>query len=211
MIKIKTFKLVPMDEVKLPDPNCSILLDKNLPTYACMNSDTFEEMWNLHPKERGSGIIAGKLIEFPRWQQSYGRNYKFTGVDHEALPITSHLFFKKILKYLFFRFEIKYNQILVNWYDSGFDYIGYHSDDTRELEDDAPIVSFSYGETRDFYVRANKHSIMPKFGHDFVVEHNSMLAMTGDTQKFYKHSIVKRTSKSNPLGKRISITARKFV
>ncbi len=46
-----------------------------------------------------------------------------------------------------------YNQMLVNWYESGADYIGKHSDDEKALVYNSPIYSFSFlseeTQTRD--------------------------------------------------------------
>jgi len=72
-----------------------------------------------------------KLIEIPRWQQSYGLSYKFSGITNIALE-TPDL----IQKYIDWAnihdntFDI-FNMALVNWYQDGEHYIGHHSDDER--------------------------------------------------------------------------------
>jgi alkylated DNA repair dioxygenase AlkB len=197
----------PFARYYLPDPKAYLLRKTVIDKTCRLDDESFEEIWNLHPKERGRGIMRGKEMEFPRWMQAYGDNYRFTGVDHSGLPI-EHPFFLALLEYANRNFNGEFNQIFVNWYGDGFDYIGPHSDNEKTHVDGAPILSFSYGEERDFYVRGRKGTVSENFSIDFKMPHNSLIVMCGDTQKQSKHSVPKRTSKKNPLGRRINITVR---
>ena len=103
-----------------------------LPTHLSHTFISFTELWQLHPQEFGEVKIMGKLIKTPRWQQTYGRNYSFSGLSHSALPVPPQL-----QAYLDWGNSLNlggvFNQILVNWYGDGHHYIGKHSDDEREL------------------------------------------------------------------------------
>ena len=98
--------------------------------------------------------MMGKLIKTPRWQQTYGRSYNFSGVNHQALDIP-----EIIVPYLNFVNSLGYgefNQILINWYENGLHYIGPHSDDTTQLKTNSAIVSISIGSERLFRFRSKK-------------------------------------------------------
>lgn len=177
-----------------------IKLDKEL----WVDQDLFEELFALHPKERGEGVIFGQHVEFPRWQVSYGEDYYFTGQIHIGQPLT-HPYLIKLLKYVQEHSKKPYKQVLVNWYQDGNDYIGPHSDDERQLVRGSAIYSFSFGQERDFVVKAKES----KERHVIPMPNNSLIIMSGDIQRNYKHSVPKRAIKVCP-GRRINITFRLF-
>jgi hypothetical protein len=47
----------------------------------------FDILWNIHPEKYALIRIGGRMIETPRWQQTYGRHYTFSGMAHDPLPI----------------------------------------------------------------------------------------------------------------------------
>lgn len=49
----------------------------------------------------------------------------------------------------------KYNYVLVNKYRDGNDYVGYHSDDEKELGEFPTIVGLSFGQERYIYFKSN--------------------------------------------------------
>jgi hypothetical protein len=48
--------------------------------------DTLRKIWELHPAEFPEITIHGRLVRIPRWQQAYGRDYRFSGRVNRALP-----------------------------------------------------------------------------------------------------------------------------
>ena len=215
--------------ILLPEPHCWILQmslsEGGASPY--LTSEVFEEIWEMHPKERGTGKIFGKEVVFPRWQESYGKPYYFTGKLHECKPVDSHPYLVTILAYVNSLYKgiqktgyptllggegkkdgrVEYNQILINWYNDGNDYIGPHSDDESQLVKGSSVYSFSFGEERDFYVR---HKTNKEYKLDLKMKDNTLVVMGGDMQKHFKHSVPKRVGKKNPLGRRINITMRAF-
>lgn len=169
-----------------------------------VDEEMFESLWCLHPVDRGTGYIFGKKVEFPRWQQSFGQSYYFTGMTHKAREI-EHPYLIKLLHYVNIHSSQKYNQILINWYQDGNDYIGPHSDDESQLVYGSSIYSFSFGQERDFIV----HSKEDKYRQVVPMPNNSLIIMSGDIQKHYKHSVPKRTVKKCSK-RRINITCRLF-
>ena len=95
----------------------------------------------------------------------------------------------------------KFNFALCNLYRNGEDYIGPHSDDTRDLASGSSIVSISLGAERDFLLKSKKD----KSSHTVSLPHGSMIVMRTGAQELYKHSVPKRKKIVN---KRINITFR---
>ena len=96
----------------------------------------FETLWSLKPEKRGVVRMFGKETEVARWQQAYDRPYYFSGMTHDAVPLPKE--FKPFLDELrasdYNDFcSTGFNEVLVNWYEDGSDYIGPHSDDVRQL------------------------------------------------------------------------------
>jgi len=193
------------ETIQLPIGNSWVRVVKPLPIDIQVNSALFEKLWKLHPEERHTIMIYGKARQTPRWQQSYGKSYKYSGTTNVALPITEP-YFQKLLNWVCEDSGLPYQQILVNWYQDGQHYIGAHSDDEKQLVPNSGIYSFSFGQERIFRVRNKKTK---KIFRDFPVTDNSLLVMGGEMQKYYTHEVPKRAISTVP-GQRINITFRLF-
>lgn len=177
----------------------------SLPSEISLSKTGFEEIWNMKPKDRAATKIMGEIHRANRWNQSYGKSYKFSGIDHPALPIENP-FMKSLLDFVRFHSGEKYNQILVNWYADGSDTIGFHSDDEKSMVKNSPIYSFSFGQGRDFVIK----SIKGEEKYTLFLENNSLVIMGGEMQSHYKHSVPKRALSKCP-GRRINFTLRLFI
>jgi alkylated DNA repair dioxygenase AlkB len=108
----------------------------------------------------------------------------------------------------------QFNGALVNLYENGQDNVGWHSDAEDTLVPDGPIVSFSFGFTRQFQVRT-----IPSKWNDkkktwkWDLGNGDIAVMYGkDFQKILQHQVPK-TSKKIPDSvdpRRINITVRPF-
>jgi len=191
-------------KITLPHGDSWVWVFPTIPEDIRIDDSTFERLWNSHPEKKGEGIIMGRTVEFPRWQQSYGQGYSFTGMHHSALPITDP-YMTQLLEWVCTHSGEPYKQILVNWYSDGNHYIGPHSDDERQLVPGSSIYSFSYGQERDFVIKSKDGT----YRNVITMPNNSLLIMGGDMQKYYKHSVPKRAL-SKCADKRINITFRLF-
>ena len=200
--KRETFSLR-LKKYKMSKGCSSLTVCDKIPKEIRVNNTTFEELWNLHPSKRDKCVMFGKDIVTPRWCQSYGRNYHFTGKQHVALSTNTHPYIEKLSRWLKKYMGNQHNQILFNWYANGHDYIGFHADDEKDIVEKSTICSFSFGQERDFFVLAKDRSEKCVIK----VKNNSFLSMDGDIQTFYKHSIPKRALSTCP-GRRINITFR---
>ena len=162
----------------------------------------FEALWALHPTDFHTIKIMGKDVLTPRWQQSYGKNYRYTGSQNNALPIPDIL--QPFLAWSQQHIDSRLNGLLLNWYDGEKGhYIGAHRDDERDLQSDSPILTISMGEERIFRLR-------PYGGEgyrDFTFSHAEAIVLPADTNRHFTHEVphFKRYTQ-----RRISITLRAY-
>ena len=192
----------------------SWILSGRMPDELLMDADTYQSLWSIHPEEYNTIIMRGKPVKTPRWQQSYGQAYYYTGLMHEALPV-EHPYLKKIMAWVNKHSGACYKQLLINWYKDGSHYIGAHSDDETQLVPGSSIYSFSFGQQRTFRVTSKadesnkKLPAAQKFKLDIPLKNNHMVVMCGDMQRECKHAVPKRALSTAP-GTRINITLRLF-
>jgi alkylated DNA repair dioxygenase AlkB len=168
----------------------------------------FMNLWRLHPPEKGRVFVHGEK-ETPRWQQSYGADYWFSGLMHKAAPVPALL--QPFVNWTNALGYGAFQQVLVNWYQDGHHYIGAHSDDERQLVPQSPIVTISLGQTRKFRLRPKRRVDDEDAFTDLLVHNGDVLVMGGTFQKDLTHEIVKVSGKKGAaLGARISITLRQF-
>jgi alkylated DNA repair dioxygenase AlkB len=168
---------------------------------------SFEDIWDLNNNKQDVVIIFGKPTECPRYTQTYMRDYKYSGTQHKAVALP-----EKLKPYLEWANSLKpnqtYNQVLLNWYKDGTQYIGAHCDDEKEIVKEHPIVSISLGETRTFRIREKETKEIVS---DISMKNQTYLIMCGDMQKKYTHEVPKVSGKKGEeMGRRINITFRKF-
>lgn len=99
---------------------------------------------------------------------------------------------------------VAFNSVLLNYYRDNRDSMGFHSDDEPELGPRPVIASLSLGTPRTlvFKPRGDLRADDVKL----VLESGSLLLMRGDTQKNWKHGIMKQT---RPCGGRVNLTFRR--
>lgn len=168
----------------------------------------FDDLWCLHPEEYGTVSYMGKTIKTPRWQQTYLRDYYFSGCAHKALPLPDQL--QPFLEWAntIVPQSMQFNQVLVNWYADGNHYIGAHSDDEKQLIEFSSVLSVSLGQERIFRIRnkATNEIVV-----DIPMPNNTYVMMCGKIQKKYLHEVPKVAGKKgSEMGKRINITFRVF-
>jgi len=166
----------------------------------------FEELWNLHPEKYNQVVMAGRVVNTPRWQQSYNMPYFFSGMAHEALPVPDSI--RPYWDWVNSAGYGEFNQILINWYANGHHYIGTHTDDESQLIYESPIISLSLGAERIFRLREKKSK---QVVHDIPMPHGSVVVMGGMMQNQFTHEVPKiNGTKGDDVGRRINITFRQF-
>lgn len=149
--------------------------------------------------------IFGKNFLLPRLEAMYGNSecsYTYRNVTLEPLPWNEPL--QQLREKVEQKTGYAYQVTIGNFYRSGSDHIGWHSDDSPEMGESPAIASISLGATRKFSLR-NKST---KEVHDFELTHGSLLVMHPGCQTDYVHRIAKTSKES---GKRINWTFRPHV
>jgi len=170
--------------------------------------NNFDTLWNLHPDDHQKVMIYGNLTPIPRFQRSYGHDYKFSGTVSKGYPLPPE--FKPFVDWSNQLGYGEFNEILVNWYLPEH-YIGSHADDEGQLVKGSPIVTITLceaGELRKFRIRDKTTKKIVK---DVLTPNGLVLIMGGNFQKEFKHEVVKVTgANAEKAARRISITLRQF-
>ena len=175
-------------------------------------NEFYKVLWSLHPKDRHTIRIYGKEMQTPRWQQAYIRDYSYSGTNNAALPLPDE--FSSLLSMANKKFPPEdggqFNQVLLNWYESGEHYISAHSDDERPIVKNSPIVTICLGgEGRIFRIRPRKNTTDHKYKRlDVKLSHGCILIMCGEMQSRFTHEVPKASSYTDT---RISVTLRQFI
>jgi len=173
----------------------------------CISSDEIDYLWEQRPIDKQYCKIYGKDVEIPRRHKTYGKKYSFNGSVNEEIEPFNELINKVVMcikeKYHLNEIEMP-NSCLINWYENGEEYIGYHSDDERNLQKGKSIFIVSLGSERIIKFKGKSDCKVT----DILLESNSLLVMKGTTQKTHKHSLPKIRSVSK---RRISLTLRSVV
>ncbi len=167
------------------------------------SGEAFDAIWNCHPTVFHKVKILGKEVPAPRWQQAYGKNYRYTGSENNALPIPDML--AGFLEWSNKNIDPRLNGLLLNWYDGRLEhYIGAHRDDTRDLISGSPIVTISLGEGRVFRMRPHKG----KGFQDFPFQNGQVIVVPAETNQAWTHEV---PHSKTQYGRRISVTLRAYL
>ena len=98
---------------------------------------------------------------------------------------------------------IDFDTCLINKYDTGEDIISPHKDNKFSFGEYPDIIIYSVGCQRELKVNHDKN------GESFIIplKPNSLLIMSGASQKYFTHEIIKNNSKDV----RYSLTFRKYI
>ena len=173
-----------------------------LPAALSPNQSTLHAIWELHPAEFPELTIHGRIVKAPRWQQAYGRDYRFSGRINHALPVPALL--EPFLAWSQNEVDPRLNGLVLNWYDASLGhYIGAHRDKTKGLVEGAPIVTISLGAKRVFRLRPWQAPGV----RDFTAGHADVFIMPFETNRTWTHEV---PHFAKDRGQRISVTVRAF-
>jgi alkylated DNA repair dioxygenase AlkB len=189
------------------------------------STKSYQELFELHPVQRGKVIMFDAEVISSRWHRSYlhqperdlarPRSYMYSGMEpfeDLSLPIP----FQKLRTFLNEKENgTPYNQVIVNWYANGNDYIAPHSDCQNGMIPNTGIAILTLCEDDQFprELRITPKNFKnekkdPLYKHVKIqLKHGCILTMHGETQKNFRHGIPKDLQNQTS---RISLTFRKF-
>lgn len=159
--------------------------------------------------------MFGKQLDARRITATFGDKgtiYKYSGMTREPTtewPSELKECLKKVNDFL----GTELNYAFVNYYPSGKDSIGYHSDDEKGIETtedgQTTIASVSLGDNREFRIRQiYKKGETPTKEYKKVLKSGSLCTMEMHTQQLCKHCVPPK--KGEDVKPRINITFRRM-
>lgn len=150
-----------------------------------------------------------KMPDAPRreyWQNNYDVPYTYgRGAGertYEAKPWD--WFVKHTMERLNEEFGYRLDCCFINGYADKRDWLGWHADDSPEMDDSEPVISLSLGGERDIEVRDNEKTYSERFR----LGHGSVFIMPPGFQDTHQHRIPKAGYEVAP---RISLTYRGMI
>ena len=166
-------------------------------------NELFENLKNQIPWQQDNITVYGKQYEQPRLTALFGNEGKPYGYSnivmqpHNWSPLM--IYIKEMVENIC---QETFTTVLLNRYRSGRDSNGWHADNEKELGRNPIIASVSFGAERVFQLR---HNVLKEARQNIILQHGSLLVMTGTTQHFWKHQIPKT---ARTIDERINLTFR---
>jgi len=148
--------------------------------------------------------LFGREIDSPRlscWIGDPGTDYRYSGTRFTPHPWPEALL--PIRARLVRELGVPFNSVLANLYRDGRDYMGWHSDNEKELGPEPVIASVSLGAERRFVFKRKSDGLK----HEIVLGDGCLVAMRGLTQKEWRHAIPRTKA---IIGARASLTFREI-
>ncbi len=166
----------------------------------------YEVLFNQTNWQHDDITVFGKTYPQPRLTALYSvtnQPYSYSNITMHPSPLTDEL--KKLMSKVNDYTNHMFNTLLLNLYRDGSDSNGWHADNEKELGINPVIASLSLGVERPFHF---KHRTLKEQRHKLLLQHGSLLIMSGAMQHHWLHQIAK-TKKS--IGSRINLTFRTLV
>lgn len=132
---------------------------------------------------------------------SFGKPYNYSQIEYSAAPIPDFLL--PMLGQLHGRLGIRFNNCLLNYYQTGDNTMGFHSDDTSGFSAGTGVAIVSLGSVRDITYRSKTNAEIQK---SYALQPGSLLYMDESVQQHWLHAI----KRQKDAGARISLTWRAF-
>ena len=132
--------------------------------------------------------LFGKEHLIPRlnaWYGDSGTDFSYSGIPLKAIEWTQTL--RTIRSRIEAQWQVSLNSVLANWYRTGLDKMGWHSDDEKQMCPHSPIVSLSLGAARKMQFKSKDASNSERWS--LLLEDGDVLVMYPPTQDKLKHCI----------------------
>jgi alkylated DNA repair dioxygenase AlkB len=171
------------------------------PNFIADPNMAFEHLWNNLPWERREGAPRREC-----WMNTFGTSYTYGrgAGERTYAPIPWDKFALVIQMKLLEETGIDYEGCFINGYEGHRDALGWHADDSPEIDATRPIAIVSVGAAREIWFRENGSTDIEKQ----LLDSGSLLIMGAGMQQTHQHRIPKSSAKCEP---RVSLTYRGLV
>ncbi|MAD44952.1 MAG: alpha-ketoglutarate-dependent dioxygenase AlkB [Oceanospirillaceae bacterium] len=148
----------------------------------------FNELLHHHPWPPQDYEVYGRRFILPRqqtWHADAGIIYSWSDNLLESRPWTPLL--QTLREKVQQATGERFNAVLVNLYRNGQDYVDWHTDDDKEMGDNAVIASLSLGATRAFSIRRFN---TPEQQQNIMLTSGTLLVMQAGFQQVYEHAVL---------------------
>ena len=135
-------------------------------------------------------------------EYTYGKGFTRT---YKSIEMIDEV--KEIMNKINTEFNTEYDICFLNYYKSEKEHLGWHADDSPEMDSAHPIAVISFGAERYIWVKLNNIIGNISDKNKYLLEDGSLFVMPSGFQKDYLHKIPKN---DRPCGGRISLTFRKY-
>lgn len=173
-------------------------ISKKFDVVTCFN-ELMDLDWLKVTEARYEYFMSENEIEYTYGRGNGARTYKSNSFNDCV---------KKIMNGLNNDFNTSYDICFLNRYDNEKMWLGWHSDNSPEIDLDHPIAVVSFGAEREIWVKdVNYKGEIPKENR-YLLNNGSLFVMPSGYQRTNLHKIPKW---SIPCSTRISLTYRKYV
>ena len=131
--------------------------------------------------------------------------YEYNGASHGPKIVPTNSYLAKISSYINVLLpNLKQNSMLINFYETGADFIPPHSDSESCIAEDSDIVTVSLGATRTLQITSRTSG---KIVGSCQLQHGDVIVMSKSSQEDFEHEILPQETCDEP---RISITFRQI-
>jgi alkylated DNA repair dioxygenase AlkB len=153
--------------------------------------------WNNYNAPRDESFMSNDNLEY-----TYGKGFTRT---YSSIPFIPEV--EKILNKLNNDYNSDYNVCFLNYYKNNQNHLGWHSDDSPEMDNDHPIAVISFGADRYIYTKEILYKGEVPDKDKYLLTNGSLFIMPKGYQSTHLHKIPK--ADYNCSG-RISLTFRKY-
>jgi len=171
-----------------------------------MNTPSVTIIQNFYGEHEKLFTILASSIEWDdrmaaRRTASFGKPYNYSQIDYREAPIPPY--FDELLQRLHHQLGIVFNNCLLNYYETGDNTMGFHSDDTSGWIDGTGVAIVSLGSVREI---TYKQKANPENQVSYPLNPGSLLYMDDAVQQNWLHAI----KRQRDVGPRNSLTWRAF-
>ena len=157
-----------------------------------------EVSWVNREAPRDECFMSKDSVEY-----TYGKGFErtYNSVDFHPLVIS-------IMNQLNVDYSASYNVCFLNYYKSDKEHLGWHADDSPEMDKTHPIAVVTFGAVRDIWVKHKEYKGNIPDEDKYPLGDGSLFIMPAGFQEDNLHKIPKH---DRVCGGRISLTFRKFI